>query len=420
MSRANPGRVVVVDGVRTPFARRKTDFAQLSAVDLGSLCVAELIHRTGIDRTGVDVIVYGQTIPTIGVPNIAREVGIRCGLPPTVDAYSVSRACATSYQAVVAAADAIRLGNAEIAIAGGADSTSDTPVVVSDGLRDALDAARQAHSVTDKARAFTKLRPADLVPRAPTLTEPSTGLTMGQSAEKMAKENDISRADQDEFAHLSHVRAAAAWNEGRFADEVMEVYVPADYRPVVQDNTIRFNSDLQRYASLKPAFDPEHGTITAGNSSPLTDGASAVLMMSEARADQLGVAPLGYVKSHGFAAVAPAGQLLIGPVKSTPIALQRGGVALGDMDLIDLHEAFAAQVLSVLQAFEVEGVGVVDRDILNVNGGSIALGHPFAATGTRQIVQTLNELKRRGGRLALCSACAAGGLAASLVVEAAA
>jgi acetyl-CoA acyltransferase len=245
----------------------------------------------------------------------------------------------------------------------------------------------------------------------------------------MAKENHISRAAQDELAHRSHSRAAQAWADGRFAGEVMEVFVPPRYDAFAEDNLVRTDSALESYAKLKPVFDRKHGTITAANSSPLTDGASALLLMSEEKAKSLGLSPVGYIKSYAFAALDPAGQMLMGPSYATPKALDAAGVKLSDLDLIDMHEAFAAQVLSNTQAFasktfaeeklgRSEAIGEVDPDKLNVTGGSIAIGHPFAATGARQITQTLRELQRRGGGLALCTACAAGGLGAAMVLEA--
>jgi acetyl-CoA acyltransferase len=252
---------------------------------------------------------------------------------------------------------------------------------------------------------------------------------MGEAAERMAKENGISRDAQDEFARRSHQRAAQAWREGKFSDEVMAVHIaPYFTETLVEDNLLRPDSDMAAYAKLKPVFDKKYGTVTAGNSSPLTDGASALLLMNEAKAKALGMPILGKIRSYAFAALDPFDQLLLGPAYATPIALERAGMTLADMDLIDMHEAFAATVLSTIQAFESatfareklnrsQPIGEVDWDKLNVNGGSIAMGHPFAATGTREIAQTLGELKRRGGGLALCTACAAGGMGAAMVLE---
>lgn len=252
---------------------------------------------------------------------------------------------------------------------------------------------------------------------------------MGEAAERMAKINGISRRAQDEFAHRSHTLAAKAWEEGKFDEEVMAVHVPPAYEEtVLQDTLVRADSDLEKYAQLPPAFDKEHGTLTAGNSSPLTDGASALLLMREEKARAMGLPVLGFIRSYAFTAVDPADQLLIGPAYATPMALDAAGMSLADLDLMDQHEAFSAQILSVVQALESEqfareklnrseAVGQIDWDRFNVNGGSIAVGHPFAATGARQITQTLRELQRRAGEVALCGACAAGGMAAAMIVE---
>jgi len=423
-------RVAIVSGLRTPFAKQGTAYRNLSALDLGKIVVAELVQRTGIDPLEVGQVVYGQVIPSLSVSNIAREIVLGTGLPRRIEAYSVVRACATGYQATVNVAESIMAGAIECGIAGGADSASDVPMAVSKKLSEALVKMSKARSFAEKLRAFSGIGPSDLLPVPPALKELSTGLTMGESAEKMAKENGISREDQDAFAHRSHTLAAQAWADGRLREEVMPVFVPPRYEPVDEDNLVRKDSELEAYAKLKPVFDRRYGSVTAGNSSPLTDGASALLLMSEKKARALGLDVLGYLRSYAFSAVDPAEQLLMGPAYAAPLALDRAELKLKNMDLIDMHEAFAAQVLSNIQAFESDTfsqqklgrdkrLGKVDFDKLNVSGGSIALGHPFAATGARQISQTLRELRRRGGEFALCTACAAGGLGAAMVLEAA-
>jgi acetyl-CoA acyltransferase len=422
-------RVAIVSGLRTPFAKQGSAYKDLSALDLGKIVVAELLSRTGLEPHEVEQVVYGQVIPSLAVPNIAREIVLGTGMPRSIEAYSVARACATSYQATVNVAESIMAGVIDCGIAGGADSASDVPMVASKRLSAALVKVSKARSLREKWRAFASLAPADLLPIPPALKEPSTGLTMGECAEKMAKENGISRADQDAFAHRSHLLAAQAWADGRLGEEVMSVFVPPSYEPFEEDNLVRKDSELDAYAKLTPAFDRQYGSVTAGNSSALTDGASALLLMSEKKAKALGCDVLGYLRSYAFAAVDPAEQLLMGPAYAAPLALDRAELKLKSMDLIDMHEAFAAQVLSNVQAFESDTfaahklgrdkrIGRVDWDRLNVSGGSIALGHPFAATGARQISQVLRELRRRGGQYALCTACAAGGLGAALVLEA--
>ncbi len=421
-------RVAVLAGLRTPFCKQSTAYKDLSALELGSLVVAELVERVSLPKQQIQRVVYGQVVPSLHAPNIAREIVLGAGLPRQIDAFSVSRACATSYQSTADIVQAILAGDIECGIAGGADSSSDVPIAVSKRLAQALIEMNRARTLSARLKALRTLRPRDLVPVPPALREYSTGLTMGESAEKMAKENGISRAAQDAFAHQSHVRAAAAWADGRFASEVMSVYVPPRYDVVSEDNLVRKDSDLESYARLKPAFDRRYGSITPGNSSPLTDGASAAVLMREDKAKALGLTPLGYVRSYAFAALDPFEQMLLGPAYASPLALDRAGLRLQDMDLVDMHEAFAAQVLSNLKMWACkkfaqeklgrnEALGEVDEARLNVTGGSIAIGHPFAATGVRQIIQSLNELKRRGGQFALCTACAAGGLGAAMVLE---
>lgn len=429
MGKKNGRRVAIVAGLRTPFVKMGSAYKDLSALDLGEQVVTELLQRSGVAVSEVQQVVYGQVVPSLTGPNIAREIVLATGMPRDIEAYSVSRACATSYQSTVNVAESIMAGAIDCGISGGADSASDVPIAVSKKLAEALIAASRARSLGERLKAFSGLKPKDLVPVPPALKEMSTGLTMGESAEKMAKENHISRAAQDELAHRSHSLAAAAWADGRFEKEVMHVFVPPKYQACSEDNLVRKDSTIESYQKLRPAFDRKHGTITAGNSSPLTDGASALLLMSEEKAKAGGFDVLGFIRSYAFAALDPAGQMLMGPSYATPLALERAGLKLKDLDLVDMHEAFAAQVLSNTQAFESDTfakehlgrekkIGEVDWDKFNVMGGSISLGHPFAATGARQITQTLNELRRRGGELALCTACAAGGLGAAMILEA--
>jgi acetyl-CoA acyltransferase len=297
-------------------------------------------------------------------------------------------------------------------------------------MSDALVAASKAKSIAARLGALSKIRPNDLIPITPAIAEPTTGETMGQSAEKMAKINSISREEQDAFALRSHRGAAAGTADGRLTAEIMTVYPPPDYTQwAASDNGIRTDSTLEQLAALRPVFDKRYGSVTAGNSSPLTDGAAAVLLMSEEKARALGYEPLAYIRSYAYAALDPGEQLLQAPVLAAPLALKRAGLTLGDMDLVEMHEAFAAQVLSNLKGFESQHwatragfskpVGTVDRDKLNVMGGSIAIGHPFGATGARITTTMANELKRRGGQFGLITVCAAGGLGFAMVVEAA-
>ncbi len=423
-------RIAIVAGLRTPFAKQSSAYKNLSALELGSAVVAELLARAGIDAKEIEQVVYGQVLPSIAAPNIAREIVLATGMPRSIEAFSVSRACATGYQSTVSVAEAIATGTIDAGISGGADSSSDVPITVSKKLATALLDASKAKSPLEQLKILSRLSAKDLVPVPPAIAEFSTGLSMGESAEKMAKENGIARAEQDRIAHESHTKAAKAWADGLFAAEVMQMYVPASKgtTPYVEDNLVRKDSQLESYAKLKPAFDRKYGSVTAGNSSPLTDGASALLLMREDKAKALGLSVLGYLRSYAFAALDPRGQLLMGPSYATPLALDRAGVTLSDIDVLDMHEAFAAQVLSNTQAFESkkfaedklgrsERIGEIDWTKFNPTGGSIAIGHPFAATGGRQITQTLRELKRRGKELGLVTACAAGAIGAAMVLE---
>ncbi len=425
----NGKRVAIVAGLRTPFAKQWTAYRHVSALDLGVLVVAELLERAGVAAKEVERVVYGQVLPSIEAPNIAREIVLGTGMDRSVDAFSVSRACATSYQSAVSVTEAILAGAITCGVAGGADSASVVPITVSKPLAESLVTAQKAKSVGERIKAFSGLSAKDLAPVPPAVKEFSTGLSMGESAETMVKDWGITRDAQDDFAHRSHVLAARAWAEGKLDDEVMEVFVPRSYESSIRrDNVVREKSDREGYRKLAPVFDRTHGTITAATSSPLTDGASALLMMREDKAKALGLTPLGYVRSYAFAAVDPRGHMLMGPSYATPKALDRAGVTMKDIDLVDMHEAFAGQVLCNVKAFDSdafakeklgrdEKIGAIDETKMNVNGGSISMGHPFAATGARQITQTLRELARRGGGLGLCTACAAGGLGASMVLE---
>lgn len=422
-------RVAIISGLRTPFARQGTFFRHLSAIDLGTMVVSELLARTAIDPALIQRVVYGQVMILPEAPNIAREVVLATGLPVTTDAFSVSRACATSFQSAVNIAEAIMLGDIEAGIAGGADSTSVIAVQTSRKLADTLIQVSRTKSTGAKLKLLSKLRPRDLLPVPPSAVEYSTGLRMGDSGEQMARDHGITRHAQDEFAARSHLNAHAAWEEGKLDDEVMHANAPPFKNTLIRDENIRADASVEKLAKLRPAFDRKHGTVTAGNSTPLTDGASALILMKESRAKALGYTPLGYIKSYAFSANHVKQDLLIGPAYATPLALDRAGLSFADLDLIDIHEAFAAQTLSVIQAWESPTfateklnrdkalVESVDWDKLNVLGGSLAYGHPFAATGARMITQTLRELKRRGGGVALTTACAAGGLAAAVILE---
>ncbi len=424
---ANGRRVAIVAGVRTPFARSGTVLKALSAIELGRMCVAELLQRADLPGGEVEALVFGTVVPSVLAPNIAREVSLIPHLPKGVQAHSVSRACASANQAITDGADQILLGHVDVVVAGGAESLSHVPILHSEGFANALVAASRAKTLGQRVAALASIRPRDLVPVTPAIAEPTTGETMGESAEKMAKINGISRDEQDQLALRSHRLAHAGTVDGRLTAEIGPLWPPPGFAPVSTDNGIREDTSIDKLAALRPVFDRRYGSVTAGNASPLTDGAAAVLLMSEEKAAALGYEPLGIIRSYAYAALDPGEQLLMAPVLAAPVALRRAGLTLRDIDLVEMHEAFAAQVLSNLRAFESQAwaeragfpspVGEVDRARLNVLGGSIAIGHPFGATGARITTTLVNELARRDGTFGLMTVCAAGGMGFAMVVE---
>ncbi|MGE9553020.1 acetyl-CoA C-acyltransferase FadI [Erwinia amylovora] len=422
-------RIAITHGLRTPFARQATALHGIPAVELGRMVVSELLARSEIPPEAIEQLVFGQVVLMPEAPNIAREIVLSSGLSVHTDAYSVSRACATSFQAVANVAESLLAGTIQAGMAGGADSSSVLPIGVSKKLGRVLVDLSKARTFSQKIKLFSQLRPRDLLPVPPAVAEYSTGLRMGDTAEQMAKSHGITRQQQDALAHRSHQRAARAWQEGRLTGEVMTAFVPPWRNALEKDNNVRQQSSLQDYAKLRPAFDRRHGTVTAANSTPLTDGAAAVVLMTESRAKELGIVPLGYLRSYAFTAIDVWQDMLLGPSYASPLALDRAGVTLNDLTLIDMHEAFAAQTLANMKMFADErfarevlnrphALGEINEEKFNVLGGSIAYGHPFAATGARMITQMLNELRRRGGGLGLVTACAAGGLGAAMVLEA--
>jgi acetyl-CoA acyltransferase len=420
-------QAAIVEGRRTPFVKAGTACVDLDVFDLGLAAAREVVERSEIDPGEVDQLIFGNVSRPVKYHNLAREIGLAAGLPRSVPAFTVGLACASACQATTSGVDLIERGYADVVLAGGAESLSNVPIQYSDRLARAVAGAAQARTIPARLQSLAQVRVADLAPVAPGIRETSTGLTMGESAELMAKVNGISRQAQDELALRSHqnaVRAAKACHTSR---EVVPVYRP-DGKAVTEDNHPREDTSLEKLSALRAVFDRQHGTLTAGNSSPLTDGGAALLLMSGETADALGLAPRAYIRSYAYAAVDPADQLLLGPAYAIPLALDRAGLGLADMDLVEMHEAFAAQVLSTTQALasrefaeeklgRSQPVGNIDPDRLNVNGGSIALGHPFGATGARVLMSLANEMERRDAQFGLASVCAAGGLGCAIVLE---
>jgi acetyl-CoA acyltransferase len=421
-------RAVIVGGVRTPFVKAFGDLMKMDTIALGVAAVGALLERTGVPRAEIESIVWGGVILPSGAPNVAREIALDLRLPSSVEGMTVTRACASGLQAVTLAAAAIERGEADVVIAGGSDSTSNAELKLPQKVVHALaPVAFGKATPADYLGVLANLMPiSEILPERPKVAERSTGQVMGEAAEHMAKRNEIARSAQDDFAARSHHRAAAAIASGRFESEVAPVQTP-DGRWVHADGLVRADTSAEKLAKLRPVF-AKDGTLTAGNSSPLTDGAAAVLLMSEEKARALGLKPLAAFRSWAYSAVDPADQLLMAPALSMPKALDRAGLSLADIDLVDMHEAFAAQVLSVVKMLGSDAfarhrlgrdkaVGEIDPARFNVHGGSLALGHPFGATGARMVTTMANELARTGKKTALLGLCAAGGLGAAAVLE---
>ncbi len=421
-------RAVIVRGVRTPFVKAFTELVKLDTIALGVAATRALLARTELLAREVDSIVWGGVILPGLAPNVAREIALDLELPRSVEGMTVTRACASGLQAVTLAAQAIERGDADVVIAGGSDSTSNAEIKLPQKVVHAMaPLALGKATPADMLGVLGQLMPiTSILPRQPKIAERTTGEVMGEAAERMARRNEVSREAQDAFAARSHHRAAAAIKSGRFDDEVAPIEAKGG-RWVHADAIVRGDTSVDKLAKLRPVF-AKGGTLTAGNSSALTDGAAAVLLMSEEKARALGYQPLAAFKSWAYVGVDPADQLLMGPALAMPKALERAGMQLSDVELIDMHEAFAAQVLSVLkmlgsrafaraQLGRDEAVGEVPDDKLNVHGGSLALGHPFGATGARMVTTMANELARSGRETALLGICAAGGLGAAAVLE---
>ncbi len=422
--------VAVIAGARTPFCKAGGAFIRRSAVQLGAVAARETMLRAGIRPDRVDQIIFGIVSAPVGAPNIAREIGLEAAFPARVPAYTVSKACISSNQAITSAADQIALGKADVILAGGAENLSDVPILFGRKFRDALFVASKARTTADRLRAFRSVRLADLAPVAPAIAEPSSGQTMGQSAEKMAKDFGIARAAQDRFAANSHARAVAAWHSGELGQRVAPVPVPKgkSLAIVERDDHPREDTTEDKLARLKPVFDRDFGSVTAGNASPLTDGASSVLLAAEEVARAEGWPILGILRGYHYTAIDPFEHLLMGPVSAIAGVLDQTGLGLADMNVIEMHEAFAAQVLSNLHGLasakycqeklgRTTAVGEVDPEFVNQWGGSISLGHPFGATGGRLVLQLLDQLAKKGAQFGLISACAAGGMGAAMIFE---
>jgi acetyl-CoA acyltransferase len=420
-------RIAVVGGARTPFARARSVYQKMSASQLGGIALREAVNLTGIDPKLIDEVYFGIVSAPAEGSNIAREALFDSGLPPTIPATGINRYCASAMEASAGIAAKILSNQIEIGIAGGVESISSVRALFSLEATNFFQDIAKAKTVGQRLGLLSKFKGAYLAPNAPGIKEPTTGLTMGQSADLMARLFKVGREEQDQFALESHQKANAAWERKFFNSHVCKVATP-EGKVVERDTDVRADSSLEKLGKLKPVFYPD-GTITAGNASPLTDGASAVILMKESKANELGLKPLGFIRSVAASAIdIQTEPLLIGPAYAIPKALKMAGLNWDQLDLYEIHEAFAGQVLATLRAIEsasfakeklglAAAIGKIDSSKLNPNGGSVAIGHPFGATGGRLILQSLHHLRESGKQFGLISVCAAGGLGSVMVVE---
>lgn len=420
--------VVFIDGARTPFLRSQTDFKKFSAYDLGRFALTGLITKTKVAGDDIGHVFFGNVIQDMNTSNIAREVSLAAGLPGHIPATTTSMACISSNVALSTAVNAISMGQMSVAVVGGVEVMSDIPIRFRKKFRQKLLETQKYKKPTDWLGFFKGLRPSDLLPEIPSISEYSTGETMGESCDKMAAKYGATREEQDEFALRSHHLAAKAQEEGLFDDEIIPVSVNNGREVVKYDNGIRGDSNLGKLSSLRPAFLKPHGTVTAGNSSFLTDGASAGLLMEKDYALKNGYKPKAIIRSFTYVAKKPGDELLIGPALAVPVVLDEMNLTLHDIDVFEFHEAFAGQMIAVLKALDSDEfakshlkkdkkVGSIPLEKLNTRGGSLSIGHPFGATGTRLVTTAANRLREEGGKYALIAACAAGGQGHAMIIE---
>ena len=421
-------RVAIIDGIRTPFCKMGTEFKNLDAQELGRVATRELLERTGIDTRQIDEVIFGNVSQPADAANIARVIALLSGIPKTVPAYTVHRNCASGIEAAVQAAMKIQLDHGGCYIAGGTESMSSIPFYLSKELKEILTNLSRAKTFPQKLQALSRIRPAYLKPRVGLemgLTDPICGMIMGSTAEVLAKEFGITREEQDAFALESHLRAVRG--KAALHEEIVPVIAPPQYTSAVEhDNGPREGQTLEALAKLRPYFDRRSGTVTVGNSSQVTDGAAALLITSDQKAKELGLKPLGFIRACAFAGVEPH-RMGIGPAHAIPQVLKKAGMRLKDIQAIEINEAFAVQVLACLKALEspafaeefgYEGfTGVIDRNILNVNGGAVALGHPVGTTGARLILTMLKHMRRHDLNAGVVSLCVGGGQGAAVVLE---
>lgn len=421
--------VAIVEGVRTPFCKANGVFKDIKAKDLGAWALRELLARVPVKREEIDEAVIGNVIQPSDDTNIARIIAVLGGLPISCPAFTVNRNCASGMEAIVTGANQILLGKSKIVIAGGAESMSHSPITYPDSMRDFLFALSKTKGTLARLKHLFTFRPSMLKPHLPSIHDPICDLSMGQTAEVISRELHVTRKEQDDFAFLSQKRAAEAAKAGRLQEEIVPIPLPPDYQKFqTVDDGIRYDQKREDLDKLKPVFEKQTGQVTAGNSSQVTDGAAFVLLMSEEEVKARGIKPLGWLTHTDSVAIEPS-RMGLGPVYAISKLLKETGLNLDDIDLIEINEAFAAQIVALEKAFlsdefskkelgRDKAIGKLDRNKLNVNGGAVALGHPVGASGTRIILTLLKELKRRGLKRGIATLCIGGGQGEAVLVEA--
>lgn len=427
-------RVAVIDGCRVPFQRSGTGYYDLMAWSLGEFAIKGLLEKTDISPKDIDHVLMGCVTTDIVTTNVAREAALGAGIPNTVPAHTCTLACLSANAAFIDGASMIQTGNADIVVAGGVETFSDVDIKVSKRFRRFILDMTMYHrpkKFADTLKLMKGMHLKDfLLPEQPVVTEYSTGMLMGQTAERLAKRIGITRQEQDEYAVLSHQRAVKAQEDGVLAKEIVPVVVPGTDKVVVQDNGPRKGTSMEGVGKLKGAFDKKYGTVTAASSSFLTDGGSAVLLMSEEKAKELGLKPKAYLVSYAYTGQDLVDELLLGPAFAIPIALKKAGLSLSDIGVFEIHEAFAAQMVGNIKCLASKSfanerlglskaVGEIDYDSLNRYGGSLSLGHPFGATGGRLITTCCNRMLDEGKQFGVVAGCGAGALGNAIIFEAA-
>ncbi len=420
--------VVYIDGGRTPFLKSGTEFKYLNSYDLARIAIQSLLTKTQISPEAIDWVLMGRVVGDINNSNVARDAALAAGIPNKTPAATVTLACVSANKAITDAVNLIATGQADVVIAGGTESLTDIPIRYRKNLRLKLVESQRYKKPLDWLKFFKGLKPSDLLPEIPSIAEYTTGRTMGEDCDRMAARLGVTREEQDAYALRSHRNAAMATKKGYLTEEIFPTAVPPKFNIVEKDNGIRGDTTMEGLARLRPAFVKPYGTLTAGNSSFLTDGAAAVLLMSEAAAKKLGYQPRAIIKGYAYTAQNPDTELLLGPAYATPKVLDQLNLTIDDIDVFEFHEAFAAQMVANLKCLASDTfarenlgrdkkVGEIPEDKLNNWGGSLSIGHPFGATGARLLTTAVHRLEKEDGQLALIAACAAGAVGNAIVLE---